>query len=76
MKKILTCLFISAFMLLAGITAAQLNYLHAIKAAQQSEGSDQAIETVMQAHGFNLDACDPAEPTTGEKFRALIKANF
>ena len=60
-------------MLMAGITAAQLNYLHAIKAAQQSEGSDQAIETAMQAHGFNVDANDPNEPTTTDKIVALFR---
>lgn len=64
---------ITALLILTALTTAELNYRSAIQASQNSEGTDLAIETIMQLHGFNLDWNET--PTMMEKQTALIPTN-
>lgn len=55
------------------IIAADINYQKAVQSASYSEGTDQAIETVMSKYGFDKDW--QHKYTTIEKVEALFKVN-
>lgn len=56
--------------------ASQSNYELAVLEARMSDGSDVGIEMAMSAHGFDVDACDPAEPSFSDKCAAYISIMF
>lgn len=69
MKKLL---LIIAALIITYCIAAQLNYLAAMQDAQQSEGTDSAIEQAMLLHGFNVDAMDSTPIDFSTKLAALF----
>lgn len=64
------CLFIIVCVVCGVLLAAETNYLMAVNAAENCEGTDLAIEETMSEYGFSVDAFDD-EPSMSAKVTAL-----
>ena len=63
-----------AFLLIGYVVVnAQNNYENAVRAAERSICTDEAIETAMYKYGFDVCASDTTEPSMVTKIDAYLK---
>jgi hypothetical protein len=55
------------------VTSAQNNYENAVRAAERSICTDEAIERTMYGYGFDVCASDTTEPSMITKIDAYLK---